>query len=224
MNIGSDSNTENATESAVDDSLDTRNRLLFTALRLYAREGIESVSLRRISAAAGSKNSAAMHYHFTNKLGILEALVEMIARELLQIDTTLQLENGPPKSLHEACFGTVKPLAVLARTRPWGYDALRFMSLIVSENKKEVADIVKRIYETFWNRVDTGLARLLPDLPPDIRRLRLMFMSVNVIHGVASAGLLAYTPLGDLSHFDDDALLNQLVDYMTAGLQAPISA
>ena len=40
---------------------DTRERLLLMALRLYAREGLHAVSLRRISIEAGSKNSAAMH-------------------------------------------------------------------------------------------------------------------------------------------------------------------
>ena len=54
---------------------DTRQRLLLTALHLYAEEGLAAVSLRRISADAGSRNSAAMHYHFSNKAGVIQALV-----------------------------------------------------------------------------------------------------------------------------------------------------
>ena len=60
-------------------SAGTRQRLLLTALHLYAAEGLHAVSLRRISTEAGSKNSAAMHYHFQNKLGVVQALVELIA-------------------------------------------------------------------------------------------------------------------------------------------------
>ena len=67
------------------------------------------------------------------------------------------------------------------------------------------------------------LAQLLPDLPADIRRLRLMFMSTNVFHGVAEVASLAHTPLGDMSHFDNETLLDHLVDYLIGGLQAPHS-
>ena len=55
---------------------DTRQRLLLTALHLYDREGLHAVSLRRISTEAGSRNSAAMHYHFDNKLGVIQALLD----------------------------------------------------------------------------------------------------------------------------------------------------
>ena len=57
----------------------TRQLLLLTAMHLYATEGLHAVSLRRISAEAGSKNSAAMHYHFQNNIGVVQALVELIA-------------------------------------------------------------------------------------------------------------------------------------------------
>jgi hypothetical protein len=48
-----------------------------------------------------------------------------------------------------------------------------------------------------------------------------MFMTTNVLHGVAEVAWLTHTPLGDLSHFDQDTLLNHLVDYLIGGLQAP---
>ena len=46
------------------------------------------MSLRRISTEAGSKNSAAMHYHFHNKLGVVQALVDMIAGNCAHRDAT----------------------------------------------------------------------------------------------------------------------------------------
>ena len=55
-----------------DSAGDTRERLLLTALHLYATEGLHAVSLRRIAVEAGSKNSAAMHYHFDNQRGVVK--------------------------------------------------------------------------------------------------------------------------------------------------------
>jgi hypothetical protein len=47
-----------------------------------------------------------------------------------------------------------------------------------------------------------------------------MFMSVNVFHGIAEVASLSHTPLGDLSHIDNNTLLDHLVDFLIGGLKA----
>lgn len=199
----------------------TRQRLLLTALHLYAAEGLHAVSLRRISTEAGSKNSAAMHYHFNNKVGVVQALVAMIASELVRIDRQLRDAQPPPKSLRMACRATLLPLMRLPAIQPWGEDAVRFISRLVSDNEPEVADIINAVYAPFWQRMDLALAAQLPELPEKVRQLRLMFMSTNILHGAADVAWLTHSPLGDLSHFDEDSLLDHLVDYLIGGLRAP---
>lgn len=200
---------------------DTRERLLLTALHLYAREGLHAVSLRRISAEAGSRNSAAMHYHFQNKLGVVQAIVELIARELGRIASALRAEQTTTRSLRSACRDTLRPLVQLPARQRWGADGVQFLSRLVSENDADVAAMVNRMFAPFWQRLDRALAEQLPELPAPVRRLRLMFMSTNVFHGVAEVAWLTHTPLGDLSDFDEDTLLDHLVDYLIGGLQAP---
>ena len=199
---------------------DTRQRLLLTALHLYAEEGLAAVSLRRISADAGSLNSAAMHYHFSNKAGVIQALVEMIAAELADNTRHIREQTGDAKDLRSAFRNTLRPLAELPQRHAWGRDAIRFMSRVLSENNADIAAVVNPVYEPFWHRVDSQLAQLLPEIPDEVRRLRLMFMSVNVFHGIAEVDSLAHTPLGDLSHFNNDALLDHLVDFLIGGLKA----
>lgn len=203
---------------------DTRDRLLLTALRLYAQEGLDAVSLRRISAESGSKNSGAMHYHFSNKLGVVRAVVGRISRELSRIAGELREERSAPRSLRQACRDMLLPLVMLPSTQPWGADALRFLSRLVSENDAEIAAVINEMYAPFWQRIDRVLAEELPELPAPVRRLRLMFMSTNIFHGVAEVGWLTHTPLGDLSHFDENSLLDHLVDYLIGGLEAPSHA
>ena len=60
----------------------TRTRLIMTAMRLFAADGVDKVSLRAISAESGSRNTAAAHYHFENKLGLIEAVLGFIRREV----------------------------------------------------------------------------------------------------------------------------------------------
>lgn len=204
-----------------DKSAATRERLLMTALHLYAREGLHAVSLRRISAEAGSRNSAAMHYHFQNKLGVVRALVELIADELGRIANALRPEHASKRSLRGACRDTLRPLVQLPARQSWGADGVHFLSRLVSENDADIAAMVNTMYAPFWQRLDRALAEQLPELPASVRRLRLMFMSTNVFHGVAEVGWLTHTPLGDMSHFDETTLLDHLVDYLIGGLQAP---
>ena len=193
---------------------DTRERLLLMALRLYAREGLHAVSLRRISIEAGSKNSAAMHYHFHNKTGVIQALIDMIA-------TALRPEHLSKRSLRSACRDTLRPLVKLPARQRWGADGVKFLSRLVSESDAEISSMVNAMCAPFSQRLDRALAEELPALPTPVRRLRLMFMSTNVFHGVAEVFWLTHTPLGDLSHFDEDTLLDHLVDYLIGGLQAP---
>ena len=84
-----------------------------------------------------------------------------------------------------------------------------------------MSDMVNTVCAPFWQRMDRALAKELPDLPTPVRRLRIMFISTNVLHGVAEAAWLTHTPLGDLSHLDENTLLDHLVDYLIGGLQAP---
>jgi AcrR family transcriptional regulator len=55
---------------------DTRTKILEVAERLYAERGIDGVSLREIGAAAGQRNTAAVHYHFGGREGLVQALFE----------------------------------------------------------------------------------------------------------------------------------------------------
>ena len=125
------------------------------------------------------------------------------------------------RSLRSACRDILRPLVELPARQPWGTDGVRFLSRLVSEGDKDIAGMVNRITAPFWERLDRALAEQLPQLPAEVRRLRLMFVITNVVHGVAEAAWLPYTPLGDLSHFDEDTLLDHLVDYLIGGLQAP---
>ena len=208
-------------QAASKKNADTRQSLLLMALQLYAREGLHAVSLRRISIEGGSKNSGAMHYHFHNKLGVIQALIDMIAEELAHIATAIRPQHQPKRSLRNACRGTLRPLVELPKRQDWGADGLKFLSRLASESDVEIATMVNTICAPFSKRLDHALAEQLPTLSAPVRRLRLMFMSTNVFHGVAEVFWLTNTPLGDLSYFDEDILLDHLVDYLIGGLQAP---
>jgi AcrR family transcriptional regulator len=56
--------------------IDGRELLLSAALKLFAKHGIDAVSIRAVNRAAGL-GPASVHYHFGTKEALLEALLEM---------------------------------------------------------------------------------------------------------------------------------------------------
>ncbi len=54
----------------------TRERILGAAERLFAERGTGQVSLKEINAAAGQRNTAAVHYHFKNREQLLRAVLD----------------------------------------------------------------------------------------------------------------------------------------------------
>ncbi|GAA4969138.1 hypothetical protein GCM10023205_37990 [Yinghuangia aomiensis] len=70
--------------------MSTRDDMVLAAERLFARFGVDGVSLRQIGAAAGQRNVAAAQYHFGDKQTLLQAIydfrlsaIDMRRRELL---------------------------------------------------------------------------------------------------------------------------------------------
>jgi len=204
----------------------TRDKLLLTAMHLYARQGIHEVSLRAISSAAGSRNSAAMHYHFQNKLGVLDALAGFIFHHLNEIAAQQQLYRRAQCSqdIGQSIKLCLLPIIEMADRYPWGNDAIRFLSRLLAESKEEFSTITIRHNHKFYQAADLFLAGLLPQLDKQTRQLRIMFMAVNIFHGFAEIASLQRTPLGDLSQIDRDSLINQLVSYLAGGLQAPMNS
>ena len=200
----------------------TREKLLLNAMQLYGSQGIHAVSLRSISTQAGSRNSAAMHYHFKDKLGVIDALIEYIFDQLNSIGREQQLyarvQSGV--DLREAIKLCLLPLAELRARHSWGNDALQFLSRLMTESNEDIARISNQHTSTFYQHADAYLAQRLPQLDPRTRKLRMMFMAVNTFHGFAEVASLRRTPLGDLSQTSEDELLDQLVDYLAGGLQA----
>jgi AcrR family transcriptional regulator len=63
------------TKAAAPSDVDTRERLLTHAARLFADSGFHKVTVREISTAAGA-NVAAVNYHFGDKMGLYREVVD----------------------------------------------------------------------------------------------------------------------------------------------------
>jgi AcrR family transcriptional regulator len=95
------------------DTLATRKRIIDTAEALFAERGVESTSLLEIAKASGQKNRSALQYHFTNKEGLLDAVLDKHAQDISDARVLMldQLERRGDYTLYELIEALVLPMA-----------------------------------------------------------------------------------------------------------------
>jgi AcrR family transcriptional regulator len=65
-----------------DSSGSSREKILLVAEKLFAKRGIDGVSLRQIAAAAGNGNNNAVQYHFGSREALLQAIFKMRVEQM----------------------------------------------------------------------------------------------------------------------------------------------
>lgn len=102
-------------------SAQTRRNLMLAAEKLIAENGIENVTIRQIIGAAGQKNESALQYHFGNRKGLIDALLEERSAEIGKRRADMLdalLAECPRPSLRQVACLLVRPTFDLAASRP----------------------------------------------------------------------------------------------------------
>ena len=127
-----DEGNKHATRSAR-----TRERFIRAALKLYANRSIDAVSLNEVTAAAGQKNRNALQYHFGNKAGLLQAIVDQHSAQVAGLrsrycsDTAL----GSLSAQEAAARALVTPVTQYLEQSPEGIYYVKLLSQLSSINQ-----------------------------------------------------------------------------------------
>jgi AcrR family transcriptional regulator len=106
--------------------------IILAAERLFGEQGIEAVSLRQVSAAAGLANNYSVQYHFTDRYGLLRAMYEL---RLPAIDARRAVLFNELKT----GGGNTTPVALLdCQWRP-------FLELAVESNNRSFAGVMAQV-------------------------------------------------------------------------------
>ncbi len=169
------------------DTAATRKRIIDTAERLFAERGVDNTSLLDISKAAQQKNRSALQYHFTNKQGLLDAVLDKHAKGIAERRTAMldQLETGGEFSPYQLIEALVLPMADQLDNVDGGHAFLKIHSqLMTSANYSELrarrdqtAPDVLRLQKLMVQSTNTR--------NPEFIRARMMLAGVVLVHGLA---------------------------------------
>lgn len=197
----------------------TRLRILLVAERLFAERGVFALPLRDIGIEAGQKNHTAVQYHFGDREALLREIINyrLAATEERRSEFVADMMTSARQpQVADIMRAYVLPLAVhLEHDNHY----LAFMSRYIIERGGytggEVVDTMPTV-KTFRSL----LTRLLPHLPDAVLDERWMLVLTSTIHALAryqTALLLGKLPS------PVEKLLEDLVDFLAAGLQAHAS-
>ena len=197
----------------------TRTRLIEAALGLFARNGLDGVSLRTVNQAANARNSGATHYHFKNRLGLIKAIVEHIQtvapEEADMIVDSLPIHDDPQLYAVAQFFG---PVLVMRYIRPWGEDALGFLSQLLQSRDPDIHGLWEPIFRDKNNAALQKVQDAFPDHDELTLKRRLIYATLNIVHGLSSDVGLQKTMFGDISIDDGPKALVDLLIYVKGGL------
>jgi AcrR family transcriptional regulator len=177
-----------ASEVPTPRSVATRAKLLAVAERLFAERSIAGVSLNEISKAAGQRNSNVCQYHFGDKSGLVQAILDkhvpgiQSRREQLLAD----LQRSRRTTLRGLVQAFVRPIAEKLADPVGGREFIRINAQLIALHTLSVQGV--RNSPLRLARAD-GFSRALLDavaerVPKNVARERLMLAAVLVFHGL----------------------------------------
>ena len=199
-------------------AVDTRERLLDAAERLFAQEGMAGASLRQITSDAGA-NLAAVNYHFGSKLELVRAVIErrlkpINAERLTRLDALEAQPGGPDlRALLSAFLGPALNLGLRD-----GREFFVFIARAHSNPSPELREIVRQEFRVVAARYSAAFHACLPQLSMEQLMWRVHFVIGALCHTVINTGLLEEVTNG-LCRADDAHVLERLVDFAFRGLE-----
>jgi AcrR family transcriptional regulator len=185
---------------------------------LYGRHGLEGVSLRQISIAAGTGNNYAVQYHFGDIAGLIRAILMKRIPEIelkmarILAKTKAQGRLAETRALVEVLF---RPLFEHVDSRGDRAHARFVLALLSSpEGAQHFIGLLNQM--PIADHVFDLLNASNPDIPPRFLRERQRLITIMVLTSVFNR----HAPYNE-DEFDA-ALIDNALDMANAALTAPI--
>jgi AcrR family transcriptional regulator len=172
---------------------DTKAQLKAAAQVLFARYGVDAVTVQQIISAAGQRNNAALHYHFGDKDELVRQLVVDGAKVLDQRRREMlkALEaSGRSVTVRDVLVVLVVPVIELSNDARWaGY--VRFTSNLQSTNRAMLRSALNNKWNGGYIACLANLKSLLSDMPEPLidQRLSILGIYANAILSAREAAL-----------------------------------
>lgn len=205
---------------------ETRERIIDAGERLFAAGGEDATSLRAITREA-DVNVAAIHYHFGDRDGLIEAIVDrrlqpLNARRLELLDALLAAQADP--TVRDLLVAFARPdLEVIDEMRHTGRAQLaRMMGRAYTLPSPKVGAMMQRQFAPIARAFLPRFAAAIPHLGERELRARIdLVVSVITLQFARAGDPGEPGPMGVEAVDGLDGQLDRLVGFLASGLEAP---
>ncbi len=206
--------------------MDTSDRIKLAAVRLFAKLGVEAVTVRDIVAAAELKNPGSLNYYFRSKEELIrQVIIEAMGQaDKLWGSRLAEVErNGGPLSLREV----VEALVTWPLSEPLDGSishTARFLGMVLQSRRPQVRALTREMNYKEYDRAVAYIRDFLSDFPPEIVAQRVIFFFWSL-----TGFLTAYEASIDSDKHKDSAWyrvdpFQNFVDAMVGMLTAPVGS
>lgn len=210
-------------------SADTKWKVIAAATHLFAAKGMENVSLRELTSAAGV-NLAAVNYHFGSKEALCEAVLDSLAdrvnaRRLAQLDAVLaQAEAARQQPSLEKILETfMQPYLGADQGGEGALLAQLVLKHRLSPNEMTTR-IIQRHFDPLARRYVAAFSLACPNVDPSSFYWRYMYMAGTVIltsTDRSNSNRISTISDGQYDASDPVALHRSLMSFLVAAISAP---
>jgi AcrR family transcriptional regulator len=213
-----------ATSKHASRSAQTREKLLLAAQQMYGDRSIDSVSLNEITTLAGQKNRNALRYHFGDRVGLLQAIIDRHAEpvSILRRNYLEELDTDRLGAARSAAQLLIIPLGQYIDESPEGVHYISILSQLAALNSDIVnpaADSRVKIHGE--PLLDPLMRKAMTHLRPAETRRRLFVVLSITFHGIADVCRAARSKQTDRVLRERGAMLEQVALSIERLLDAP---
>ena len=199
----------------------TRARLIAVAERLFAQHGVQGVSLNEINKAAEQRHGSACQYHFGNKDGLIQAILDKhvpgIALQRESLFDSMEAAGGVP-AIEQVVAAFARPVAAKLLDPDGGKEFVRLNAQLIAAHTVSLGQESSAPFAApYTDRLNRMLRQAVAQrgMPQHVAQRRLIIASVMLYHGLA-----------DYSHvLEASSVLSEAnVQLLTADLEAMMVA
>jgi len=197
-------------------ALATMDKLLDSAERLFAQQGVLTASVRDITTMAGQRNASAMHYHFGDREGLVAAVLARHGTRVAHDRTQLIAELGSDTHVASLVRVVVEPLA----NRLLDEAGCRY--LLILEQCLTIPGLAApaTLHDESMNGLRETLQKPLTWIPAHVLGRRFEFVIAALLGALA---VRARARLDAVKLTDSDAVyIDDLVEMLAAAMAAPL--
>jgi AcrR family transcriptional regulator len=204
----------------------TKNKILDAAEKLFVDNGLSATSLRAIIKEA-DVNTAAVHYHFGSKEGLIEAVFkrrisELNAERLELLDELEEKHRDRPVPLEDVIRVFLLPVMRRNCAGPAMKMIPQLMGRALTEPELVLHGSIHNAFEEIAARFRRAVGRALPGLGREELEWRMHMVIGAMVFTIIAPRVHPENPKSYTWSGDPDEVTERLVRFLSAGMRAPI--